>query len=140
MDIAEQQFRTFLKDHKLKFTRERHSIFQAVTRFGRPFEAEELLLGLRESAFRISKATVYRTIKQLLEAGLLKQVHFGASKHSHYDFVGSEDRHDHLLDLDTGKIIPFSNELVIKLRDHIAKKMGFVAEGHRFQITARRKP
>ncbi len=139
MEPAEHRFREFLRENNLKYTTERLAIFKAVAKFGRPFEAEEILLALREAEFRISKATVYRTIKHLIEAGLLKQVHFGA-KHAHYDFIAGEEAFDHLLDLDTGKIIPFSNELVIKLRDHIAKKMGFSAVTHRFQITARRLP
>jgi Fur family transcriptional regulator, ferric uptake regulator len=139
-ESPEQLFREFLRQRKLKYTTERLAILKAVQRFGRPFEAEELLLSLREGDYRISKATIYRTLKHLLDAGLLKQVMFGTNKQAHYDFVAAENAHDHLLDLDTGRIIPFSNELVIKLREHIAKKMGFEAVSHRFQIIARAKP
>ncbi|MCL2646841.1 MAG: transcriptional repressor, partial [Phycisphaerales bacterium] len=87
-----------------------------------------------------SKATVYRTLKHLLDAGLLKQVHFGSNKQTHYDFIPPAGDHDHLLDLDTGKIIPFSSNNVIKLRNAIAKQMGFSAISHRFQIIARKSP
>ena len=135
----DQLFRDFLRQRRLKFTVERSAILQAVRKFGRPFEAEELLLVLREGPCRISKATVYRTLKHLLAAALLKQVHFGGGKQAHYDYIDSADAHDHLLDLETGKIIPFSSEQVVKLREEIAKKMGFVAVGHRFQILAKPK-
>jgi Fur family ferric uptake transcriptional regulator len=143
MQNPEHLFRDFLRERNLKFTTERLAILKAVQRFGRPFEAEELLLELRESDHRVSKATIYRTLKHLLDVGLLKQVHFGASKQAHYDFVnpaGGGGDHDHLLDLDTGKIIPFSSDAVIKLREEIAKKMGFTALSHRFQIMARKNP
>jgi Fur family ferric uptake transcriptional regulator len=139
-ETPEQIFREFLRQRKLKYTTERLAILKAVQRFGRPFEAEELLLNLREGDYRISKATIYRTLKHLVDAGLIKQVMFGNNKQAHYDFVAAENAHDHLLDLDTGRIIPFSNELVVKLREHIAKKMGFEAVSHRFQIIARAKP
>jgi Fur family transcriptional regulator, ferric uptake regulator len=139
MESADHLFRDFLRDHGLKYTTERLAILKGVQRFGRPFEAEELLLALRDSEYRISKATVYRTIKHLQDAGLMRQVFFGGNKQSHYEFVDPRSSHDHLLDLDTGKIIPFDNELVIKLREHIAKKMGFVAVNHRFQIIGKRK-
>lgn len=141
METPEQVFRNFLRQRHLKFTNERLAILTAIQKFNRPFEAEELLLTLREADSRTSKATIYRTIKHLLDAGLLKQVHFGvggSGKQAHYDFVSPADAHDHLLDLDTGKIIPFSSELVIKLREQIAKKMGFQAISHRFQIIARK--
>jgi Fur family transcriptional regulator, ferric uptake regulator len=138
----EQQFRDFLRARHLKFTVERSAILQAVQKFGRPFEAEELLLELREEPCRISKATVYRTLKHLRDAGLLNQVPpppYGGGKQAHYDFVSRTDAHDHLVDLETGKMIPFSSEQVVKLRDEIARKMGFAAVSHRFQIIARRK-
>jgi Fur family ferric uptake transcriptional regulator len=140
MDSPEQVFRDFLRQHGLKYTTERLAILKSVQKFGRPFEAEELLLTLRESDYRISKATIYRTLKHLVAASLLNQVHFGSGKQTHYDFINPADAHDHLLDLDSGKIIPFSSDLVVKLRAHIAKKMGFVPVSHRFQIIARKIP
>jgi Fur family ferric uptake transcriptional regulator len=138
----EQVFKSFLRPRRLKFTVERSAILNAVQKFGRPFEAEELLLELREGPYRISKATVYRTLKHLRDAGLLNQVPpppFGGGKQAHYDFVNLADAHDHLVDLESGKMIPFSSELVVKLREEIARKMGFVAISHRFQIIAKRK-
>ncbi len=150
MPVAEQLFRDFLRQRHLKLTVERVSILKTVQDFGRPFEAEELLLQLRDADQRISKATVYRTLKHLQDAGLIKQFHLGSSgsggsggKQAHYDFVdpstGGAGAHDHLLDLETGKIVPFSSDLVVKLREEIAKKMGFKAISHRFQINARRE-
>src|SRR5450631_1967251 len=127
MDPSEQIFRDFLRQRKLKFTTERLALLRAAQQFGRPFEAEELLLALRDTDYRISKATVYRTLKHLLEAALVRQIFFGGGKQSHYDFVGTAGAaglgYDHLLDIDTGQIVPFSNELVIQLRQTIAQNM-----------------
>ena len=151
MPTPEHLFRDFLRQRKLKYTSERLAILEAVQKFRRPFEAEELLLELRESAVRASKATLYRTLKHLLDAGLLKQVHFGVSKQAHYDFVNPAEGpgaggggapgggYDHLLDIDTRKIIPFSSDSLVKIREEIARNMGFTALSHRFQIIARKK-
>jgi Fur family ferric uptake transcriptional regulator len=139
MDTPEHIFRDFLRQRRLKYTTERLAILKIIQKFGRPFEAEELLLELRENDYRISKATIYRTLKHLLDAGLIKQVHFGGGKQAHYDFVNPSDAHDHLVDLETGKIIPFSSDLVVKLREEIARRMGFTAVSHRFQIIAKRE-
>jgi Fur family transcriptional regulator, ferric uptake regulator len=138
----ERIFREFLRPRRLKFTTERAAILQAVQKFGHPFEAEELLLELREGPHRISKATVYRTLKHLRDAGLLNQVPpppYGGGKQAHYDFVDRASAHDHLVDLETGKMIPFSSEQVVKLREEISRQLGFTAVSHRFQIIARRK-
>jgi Fur family ferric uptake transcriptional regulator len=147
MDAAEQLFLRFLKERRLKVTSERRAILRTVANFGRPFEAEELLLRLRAGGEGGggeggggSKATVYRTLKHLLDAGLLKQIHFGAGAQAHYDFVpAGQASHDHLLDLDTGKVIPFSNPALVELRDRIARELGFEAVSHRFQIIARKQ-
>lgn len=142
MASAEHAFRDFLRDRQLKFTTERLAVLRAAEQFGRPFEAEELLLALRESPYRVSKATVYRTLKHLVESALVRQVLFGAGKQAHYDYVGPAREgggHDHLVDLDTGRVIPFSNAALVKLRNQIAREMGFEAVGHRFQITVRQK-
>lgn len=140
METPEHVFRDFLRTHKLKYTTERLAILKSVQKFGRPFEAEELLLTLRESEYRISKATIYRTLKHLLDAGLIKQVYFGGGKQAHYDFVNAADGHDHLVDLDTGRILPFNNEKIAQLSQEIAKSLGFSAVYHRFQIVARKTP
>lgn len=136
----EQTFRDFLRQRRLKYTSERLAILSAVQKFGRPFEAEELLLILRESDDRISKATIYRTLKHLLDAGLIKQVHFSSAKQAHYDFVSESNAHDHLLDIDTGKIIPIDSAAIAALSRQIAEKHGFTALYHRFQIVARKPP
>ncbi len=93
---------------------------------------------LRELNERVSKATVYRTLKHLVDAQLLKQVVFGANKQSHYEWAADGRGHDHLVDMDSGKIVPFNNAEIVRLRDEIARSMGFSAVSHRFQIIGRR--
>ena len=68
MESPEQIFREFLRERGPRHTTERSAILRAVQKFGRPFEAEELLPELREAEYRVSKATIYRTIKHLLDA------------------------------------------------------------------------
>ena len=138
MADPEAIFRSFLHARRLKLTDERAAILRAAPRFNRPFEAEELLIMLRELNERVSKATVYRTLKHLVDAQLLKQVVFGANKQSHYEWAADGRGHDHLVDMDSGKIVPFNNTEIIRLRDEIARSMGFSAVSHRFQIIGRR--
>ena len=66
----------------------------------RQYEMRDLLLSLREGDYRISKATIYRTLKHLLDAGLIRQVVFGSNKQAHYDFVSAANAHDHLLEVE----------------------------------------
>ena len=138
MQSAQSAFRNFLRSRRLKFTPERQVIVQTVEKFSRPFEAEELLLQLRQFNHRISKATVYRTLKHLVDARLLNPVFFGAGRQSYYDFRGGGRDHDHLVDVETGMILPFENAQIDALCDQIAARLGYHAISHRFQIIGRR--
>jgi Fur family ferric uptake transcriptional regulator len=138
MESAQDIFKTFLHDHRLKYTQERRVVLEVIESFDRPFEAEELLLALRRQQHRVSKATVYRTLKHLVECLLINQIFFGTGTQSYYDFVGTQRGHDHLVDVQTGKIIPFSSPEIVALRDRIAREMGFTSVAHRFQILGRR--
>ena len=138
MDSAQNKFRDFLHQRQLKYTTERQAILQSAQQLARPFEAEELLLLLRQMNCRASRATVYRTLKHLVAAQLLKPVLFRSGRQCYYDYVGDGVGHDHLVDMESGEILAFLNEEVVKLRNRIAKKMGFTAISHRFQIVGQR--
>jgi Fe2+ or Zn2+ uptake regulation protein len=69
-------FRRYLRGQKLKFTPERAMILDAVLRKTALFEAEQLAVDLRQLGHRVSRATVYRTLAHLQDAGILKQVFF----------------------------------------------------------------
>jgi Fur family ferric uptake transcriptional regulator len=66
-------FRRHLKRVGLKYTTERADILDAVTGSDRPFEVEWLLRSLATRGQRVSKATVYRTLKLLVDAGILAE-------------------------------------------------------------------
>jgi Fur family transcriptional regulator, ferric uptake regulator len=61
-------FRRFLKARGLKYTGERAEILDKILGFDGHFEAEEIIAAMRGGRRRVSKATVYRTIKLLQEA------------------------------------------------------------------------
>ena len=128
-------FRRFLKTKGLKYTVERADILQAIIEHDGPFEAEELLLEMRKHNHRVSKATIYRTLKLLQEAGIITQALFD-SKQAHYRLIYGREPHDHMLCMRSGKLIEFSSPELTKLRDNICRELGWEPVGHRFQIYA----
>ena len=134
MDAADNIALEFLSQRGLKITAGRRAIIREIIAFGRPFEAEELLLNLGRNTERVSKATVYRTLKHLVDGGLINQVFFGTAKQSYYDFAGSGTAHDHLADVQTGKIVEFTNPEVVQLCRKIARQLGYRYISHRFLI------
>src|ERR1700742_680355 len=69
-------FRRYLHDLKLKFTPERAMMLDAVLRKDSLFDPEQLVNDLKSLGHRVSRATVYRTLNHLQDAGIVKQVFF----------------------------------------------------------------
>lgn len=129
----EQIFQEYLKSKGLKFTPERQVVLEWVFKSHKHFEAEDLLLDIRRSGERVSKATIYRTLNLLVKCGLLREVIFG-EKHSHYEHVHGNEHHDHLVCSGCGKIIEFTEEKIERLQDAVCRRHQFLPESHRLQI------
>ena len=80
----------------------------------------------------ISIATVYRTVKLFEEAGILTRHDFGDGR-SRYETI-SEDHHDHLIDLQSGKVIEFSNDAIEELQRQVAERLGYKLVDHRLEL------
>lgn len=128
-------FRRFLKSKGLKYTPERADILDAIIEKDDVFEAEELLLEMRNRGHRVSKATIYRTIKLLQDAGIITQALFD-SKLAHYQLIYGKQPRDYIVCMKTGRHLEFSNDELVQLRDRICHELGWEPVGHRFQIYA----
>ena len=128
-------FRRHLKKEGQKYTPERAQILDAIIQLDDVFEAERLLELLKGSGFRVSKATIYRTIKLLQDAGIIQQVLVDA-EHAHYQLAYGRRPRDLLVRVDTGEIIPIEVPELIAIRERICRAMGVSAQGHRLQIYA----
>ncbi|AAV90035.1 ferric uptake regulator Fur family [Zymomonas mobilis subsp. mobilis ZM4 = ATCC 31821] len=80
----------------------------------------------------ISIATVYRTVRLFEEAGILERHDFGDGR-ARYE-ASPEDHHDHLIDVESGKIIEFSDEDMESLQKIIAERLGYKLVDHRLEL------
>lgn len=128
-------FRRHLKAQSLKYTPERAQILDVILGFDGVFQADQLIDELAGRDFRVSKATVYRTIKLLQEAGIIQQVLFNA-EHAHYQLAYGRQPKDLLVRVDSEEIVPIDVPELIELRNRICAELGLKPEGHRFQIYA----
>jgi Fur family ferric uptake transcriptional regulator len=128
-------FRRYLKSLGLKYTPERADILNAIIERDSVFEVEELLADMRRRGYRVSKATVYRTIKLLQDAGIITQALFD-SRQAHYQLIYGQAPRDYIVCMKTGQTIEFTDEELVALRNRICKEHGWDPMGHRFQIYA----
>jgi Fur family ferric uptake transcriptional regulator len=92
------------------------------------------MLHARASAIdsKISIATVYRTVRLFEEAGILDRHDFGDGR-SRYEPV-PEAHHDHLIDVETGKVVEFVDPEVEALQREIAERLGYRLVDHRMEL------
>lgn len=133
-------FRRKLKSEGLKYTPERAQVLDTVMRQDGVFEADTILKLLKGGKVRVSKATVYRTIRLLQEAGILQRVLFDDDpEQSHFQLVYGQRPHDLLIRVDTREAVTIQVPELIELRDKLCAKLGLSPMGHRLQIFAKAK-
>ena len=84
----------------------------------------------------ISIATVYRTVRLFEEANILERHDFGDGR-ARYEEI-PEEHHDHLIDVQTGKVIEFTNQQIEELQREVARRLGFELVGHRLELFGRK--
>lgn len=126
-------FRRFLKRKGLKFTTERALILDAVLGKDGVFEADELLTEMLDAEHRVSKATIYRTLKHLLESKIIQEVLIDSTR-AHYQLAFGQKPTGHLVCLETNQIIEFPTEQLDKLMNKVCKEHGYEPLSHRFVI------
>ena len=80
----------------------------------------------------ISLATVYRTVKTFEQAGILEKVDFGDGRARYED--AERDHNDHLIDMESARVIEFVDAEIEALQEKIAEKLGYRLMGHRLEL------
>ena len=99
--------------------------------------AEDVYKLLLEQEESIGIATVYRVLTQFEEAGLVTKHNFDDGR-SVFE-LASEEHHDHMVDVDSGKVIEFVSEEIEQLQQQIAEKHGYKIVDHSLVLYVTKK-
>ena len=116
----------------MKMTEQRRVIARVLSLAEDHPDVEELHRRAAELDPRISIATVYRTVRLWEEANILERHDFGDGR-SRYEEV-TDDHHDHLIDMKSGRVVEFQNEEIEELQEKIAQAHGMKLVGHRLEL------
>ncbi len=116
----------------MKMTGQRRVIARVLSETQDHPDVEELYRRAAKLDSRISIATVYRTVRLFEEAGILERHDFGDGR-ARYEEI-SEEHHDHLIDIQSGRVIEFHNDAIETLQKEVAKKLGYKLVGHRLEL------
>lgn len=131
----QQRFEEYLQSRGMRMTQPRRLLVDHVFSHHEHFDADQLLAQLPEkgSAGRIGRATVYRTLNEFVEAGLLRK--FTLDGRAVYEHDYGYPQHDHLYCKECQKLFEFQADELLQLRDKIAQDHRFRVASHRLIIT-----
>jgi Fur family transcriptional regulator, ferric uptake regulator len=118
----------------LKMTGQRRTIARILSEANDHPTVEQVHLRAIQADPKISIATVYRTVRLLEEARILSRHEFGDGR-ARYE-QAHDHHHDHLIDLESGRVIEFENEEIEALQKAVARKLGYELVGHRLELYA----
>lgn len=130
------RFEQLLARRGLRLTAARRAIVEAVLGRAGHFAIEDLLADLRARGLAASKATVYRSLPLLTEAGILSAAVQTGEERTYERSVGRE-HHDHLICRCCGKVIEFEYEAIEVLQRELAARYGFTLERHLLQLVGK---
>jgi Fur family transcriptional regulator, ferric uptake regulator len=134
VDALVEKLERFLQKKALKLTSQRRQLLEKIIEMDKThFTADDLVDEFRDQRPRVSKATVYRTLSVLVEAGILEEHNFGEN-HRVYEVSEGRPHHDHLICTSCGKIIEFFNADMEGLQDKVANEYGFHPTHHSQKI------
>ena len=130
-----ERFTQFLQSRGKRITKQRRIIVEQVFSHHDHFDADELMSHLQDLIARreVSRPTVYRTLSELVEAGLLRKMTL--SGRSVYEHEYGYPRHDHLYCQICNRLIEFHSDALETLRDKVAREYDFQVVGHRMFVT-----
>jgi len=132
--LAQARYAEYLKRNKMFLTRERTSLLDFI--FGQKghFSADELLYEMQRTGLKASRATLYRTLYQLVEANVLSESDFGHG-HTHYEINLGDRPHAHLVSLDNrDDVREVTSEKLDAAIAELMRKEGFTPRRYNLQV------
>lgn len=122
-----------LRRRGFRWTNQRAAIVRTALQSHEHFTAEELLALCRRLDPKVSRATVYRTLAVLEEAGFVEGLDTGDGGRR-FEHVLGHDHHDHMVCLGCGSIFEFRDDELERRQEVAAKRIGFRIERHSLRI------
>ncbi len=135
---AAEILKDFLRNGKNRITPERFEVMDSALEYDGHFGADDLYIIMKNQKSRVSRATVYKTLELLVQCDLLSKRNFGDNM-TRYESSFKRQSHDHLICMDCGRIVEFTNSSLNEIPQELSDNLGFTFENYSFNIFARCK-
>ncbi len=131
-EALKAKWKEYLQANSLNTTQQRETIVDEFLECRDHVSTDDLLEQSRKKNKKIGYATVYRTLKLLVEAGLAQQRDFGDGQ-TRYEIVSQH--HDHLICSKCGLVLEFEDDEIERLQEQVAQRLGgFKIVHHRLEL------
>ena len=124
-----EKYSKYLDKAGLKLTSGRQIVFDEVMQAHGHFAPEELIEQCRQNRRKVSRATIYRSLRELLEAGVIRETAFG-EKHQHFEHIYDEEPHHHARCIRCLEVVEFPCLNGHLKYEKLLKKQNFNVLGH----------
>jgi Fur family ferric uptake transcriptional regulator len=130
----EDKFREYLasRSKPQRYTDQQRDMVRYIFGQHNHFDAEQLIDAMKQAGFRVSRATVYRTLAKLVDAGLLRRLEIGPRMCYEHDY--GYPQHEHMHCSQCGKMIEFQSPAIEALVREFTRQHLFQPTGHTFII------
>ncbi len=130
----QERFEEYLQSRGMRNTEQRRTLVDHIFSHHEHFDADQLIAQLpaKGTSGYVSRPTVYRTLAEFVDAGLLRK--FELNGRTVYEHDYGYPQHDHLYCKQCQRLIEFQSDELIELRNRVAQENGFRVSGHRFII------
>jgi Fur family transcriptional regulator, ferric uptake regulator len=130
----ENKFREYLasRPRPQRYTDQQRDMVRFIFAQHNHFDAEQLIEEMKHAGFPVSRATIYRTLAKLVDAGLLRRLELGPRMFYEHDY--GYPQHEHMYCQKCGKVLEFQDATLDELIREVCRQHNFQTHGHTFII------
>ena len=121
----------------VRVTRQRAALLRVIAASSDHPDAAELHARAERAGAGVSLATVYRTLTTLRAQGVIEKLEFQGEP-ARWE-AADQHHHDHMIDVETGEVMEFTNDRIERLQAEVAAEMGYEIVHHRLELYVRRR-
>jgi Fur family ferric uptake transcriptional regulator len=130
----EDKFREYLasRPRPQRYTEQQRDMVRYIFAQHNHFDADNLIDEMKRSGLRVSRATVYRTLAKLVDAGLLRRLELGPRMFYEHDY--GYPPHEHMYCQNCGKVLEFQSPAIEAVVREVCREQHFQTSGHTFIV------
>ncbi len=129
----QDQLSAYMERKGLRSTAQRRVVSDVFFRTDGHLSIDDMLSLVRKQDPKVGYATVYRTMKLLVECGLANERQFDDTV-TRFEIAHEDSHHDHLICLECKRIVEFEDDEIERLQEHLAERHGFKLVSHKHEL------